>query len=110
VALQNLDRITRGRKVEITPPPQGATGRQRRPTIDSENARLRRAQKPVDVMARRHDDHGGGSVLAWPAFRDAPHGLLERAKHGDHGASARALELLKLGLAVEHARRRRAEP
>jgi hypothetical protein len=105
---QALDHVSRGRKVEITPPSPGAQGRQRREPVGSDLGRLRRLRKPTDIVQKRARD--GVSTLAWPAFRDTPHGLLERAKHGDHGASARVLELLKLGLAVEHARRRRAEP
>jgi hypothetical protein len=105
--VRTLDGVAHTRRVVIDAVPSGGNGRQRRPSVDSETARLRRLQKPVAVVQKR--SHDGKPTLAHLAFRDTPAGLLERARYGDDGARARLLELVGLGLAVEHARRKRAE-
>jgi hypothetical protein len=84
------------RRVSITVE-QGGKGR-RRPPVDPENARLLHLRKPTEIAQKRcYETY----VVAWPAFRDTPAGLFERAVNGDDGAKGRLFALARPGQAVE---------
>jgi len=90
---RNLEGVAHTRRVVIDAAPSGGNGRQRRQPVGSDLGRLRRLQKPTDIVQRRaHDEK---ATLAWPAFRNTPEGLLERAARGDHGARAFVLECIR---------------
>jgi hypothetical protein len=103
------DLVGTRRRVVIDEAPSKTS--RRRGRLDPENARLRRAQKPTGIVQKRADARNKRTddVLVWPAFRNTPDGLLDRATRGDHGARARVLELMRLGAGLERAQLRRAE-